>query len=141
MRDFTGVDSLVSPVVSLITLLAVYCLDKYAGVDVLFFLPRKWREPIGVMYPPEEEYTVHKEAAAARAAAAAAAGGDGSKGSKGHAASGDSANALFDAAAWKDANAAVPPMPAGGGGGGARAAATIVAAPRPDDTAHGGGNV
>ena len=45
-RDFTGVDSLVSPVVSLVVFLAVHYFEKSTGANTLGFLPKHWMEPV-----------------------------------------------------------------------------------------------
>ena len=48
-RDFTGVDSLVSPIFSLIVFVAVHYTEKYTGKNVLFFLPDSWTTPAPVV--------------------------------------------------------------------------------------------
>lgn len=45
MRDYTGLDSLLSPLLSLVVMLAVWSLERcLPGRDILFFLPKAWRE-------------------------------------------------------------------------------------------------
>lgn len=45
MRDFTGLDSLLSPLLSLVVLVTVWSLERcMPGRDILFFLPKAWRE-------------------------------------------------------------------------------------------------
>ena len=39
MRDWTGLDSLVSPIISLLVLLIVQAFEE-SGRDVLFFIPK-----------------------------------------------------------------------------------------------------
>ncbi|KIY96757.1 hypothetical protein MNEG_11203 [Monoraphidium neglectum] len=103
MRDLTGLDSLVSPCVCLVVLLLVQLIERgFSGMgdrDILFFLPKRWRSPIGVMYPREEDYTVYDDNAAAAALAAAQPVGGGF------------------GAAWKDPNAPIGGVVAGPGVG------------------------
>jgi hypothetical protein len=45
MRDFTGLDSLLSPLLSLVVLVTVWALERcLPGRDILFFLPKSWRD-------------------------------------------------------------------------------------------------
>jgi hypothetical protein len=46
MRDWTGLDSLLSPIFCLAVMLAVYALERcMPGRDILFFIPKSWRQP------------------------------------------------------------------------------------------------
>jgi hypothetical protein len=75
MRDYTGLDSLLSPLFCLAVMLAVYALERcMPGRDILFFIPKSWRQP-QPLYQLADEQAL-KETRAELAAAAAAADGD-----------------------------------------------------------------
>lgn len=45
MRDFTGLDSLLSPLFCLLVLVTVWTIERcLPGRDILFFIPKSWRE-------------------------------------------------------------------------------------------------
>lgn len=45
MRDFTGLDSLISPLFCLLVTVTVWAIERcLPGRDILFFIPKSWRE-------------------------------------------------------------------------------------------------
>jgi hypothetical protein len=78
MRDYTGLDSLLSPVFCLVVMLAVYALERcMPGRDILFFITKAWRQPQPLYQLTDDEAL--KETQADLAAAAAAGDDVGSK--------------------------------------------------------------
>jgi hypothetical protein len=45
MRDYTGFDSLLSPLFCLVVMVSVWALERcMPGRDILFFIPKSWRD-------------------------------------------------------------------------------------------------
>lgn len=45
MRDYTGLDSLLSPIFCLVVMVSVWAIERcLPGRDILFFLPKAWRD-------------------------------------------------------------------------------------------------
>jgi hypothetical protein len=45
MRDYTGIDSLLSPLFCLVVMVSVWALERcMPGRDILFFIPKSWRD-------------------------------------------------------------------------------------------------
>lgn len=116
MSDWTGLDSLVSPVVCLLVFLTVHFIERGCGAerDILFFLPKSWRTPVGVMYPRPEDFTVYGDDHGVFG------GGSGAP----YVADKEGGGGLFDGA--KNVDVPVAPIT-----GTVKDAATVVAAPRP----------
>lgn len=113
MRDYTGLDSLLCPLLSLVVLLGVMALERcMPGRDVLFFIPKRWKQQQPLYQLADDEAL--SETAADLAAAAA----------------------LAD----KDVDVASV-LPGGSGDGGKLKASAAAAGRKPrdvDDSAHAG---
>jgi hypothetical protein len=70
MRDWTGLDSVLSPVFCLVVMLTVYALERCTGRDILFFIPKSWRQTQPLYQLADDEAL--KETQAGMAAAATA---------------------------------------------------------------------
>uniref|UniRef100_A0A383W3V0 Uncharacterized protein n=2 Tax=Scenedesmaceae TaxID=3086 RepID=A0A383W3V0_TETOB len=114
MRDYTGLDSLLCPLFSLVVLLGVMALERcMPGRDVLFFIPKRWKQQ-QPLYQLADDQALSETAADLAAAAAA----------------------LAD----KDVDVAGV-LPGGAGDGGKLKASAAAAGRRPrdvDDSAHAG---
>ena len=45
MRDYTGLDSLLSPLFCLLVMVTVWAVERcLPGCDILFFIPKSWRD-------------------------------------------------------------------------------------------------
>lgn len=56
MRDYTGFDSLLSPIFCLVVMLAVSAIERcMPGRDILFFIPKSWRDTQPVYQLTDEQ--------------------------------------------------------------------------------------
>ncbi|KAF6257333.1 Sodium:solute symporter family-domain-containing protein [Scenedesmus sp. NREL 46B-D3] len=69
MRDYTGLDSLLSPVFCLVVMLSVWGLERcMPGRDILFFIPKSWRQPQPLYQLTDDEALKEMQAELAAAA-------------------------------------------------------------------------